>query len=81
MTLSLLTLIVHRLVYLTSQSDASVDSLTTMAETIAQLINDYDNANQLQIPIFVSSESLPVDNGSFTISLSDRKTFFTKLSV
>ncbi|MGB6297049.1 MAG: hypothetical protein WBF90_12825 [Rivularia sp. (in: cyanobacteria)] len=49
------------LVYLTSQSQASVDSLTVMAETMAELINDYDGAKNLQIPILVSSEELPVD--------------------
>lgn len=49
------------LVYLTSQSQANVDSLTVMAETMAELINDYDSANNLQIPILVSSQELPID--------------------
>lgn len=49
------------LVYLTSQSDASVDSLTTLANTLALLIEDTDNASNLQIPVFVSPQNLPVD--------------------
>jgi len=48
-------------VYLTSQSQASVDSLTTMADTLAALIDDSENATNLQIPIFVSSQSLSTD--------------------
>jgi hypothetical protein len=48
-------------VYLTSQSQLSVDSLTTMADTLAALIDDYENATNLQIPIFVSSQSLSTD--------------------
>lgn len=49
------------LVYLTSQSQVSVDSLTTMADTLAELIDDYENATNLQIPIFVSSQRLSID--------------------
>lgn len=49
------------LVYLTSQSDASVDSLKTLANTLAKLIEDTDNASNLQIPVFVSPQNLPVD--------------------
>lgn len=48
-------------VYLTSQSQVSVDSLTTTAGTLAALIDDYENATNLQIPIFVSSQTLPID--------------------
>jgi hypothetical protein len=48
-------------VYLTSQSQLSVDSLTTMADTLAALIDDSENATNLQIPIFVSSQSLSTD--------------------
>lgn len=44
-------------VYLTSQSKAS-EGLTTLAETLAQLIEDTDNASELQIPIFVSPQTL-----------------------
>lgn len=48
-------------VYLTSQSQASVDSLTTIASTLTQLIEQPDNANNLQIPVFVSPQTLPID--------------------
>ncbi|WP_036487450.1 hypothetical protein [Myxosarcina sp. GI1] len=47
-------------VYLTSQSEAS-EGLTTLAETLAQLIEDTDNASNLQIPIFVSPQNLLAD--------------------
>ena len=49
------------IVYLTSQSQVSADSLTTMADTLVQLVDDYENAINLQIPIFVSSQSLSTD--------------------
>ncbi|MBR8828176.1 MAG: hypothetical protein DSM107014_09820 [Gomphosphaeria aponina SAG 52.96 = DSM 107014] len=48
-------------VYLTSQSQADAGSLTKMADTLGELIDDYDNAKNLQIPIFVSPQTLPVD--------------------